>query len=172
MSNSLWPHGLQHTWLPCPPSTPRAYSNSCASHQWCHPTISSSVIPFSSHLKSFSASGSFPMSPFFASGGHSIGVSASVSRLWFSFYTWENWHWKPYKYLSKFMQQMNLVRIGKVEVKVKVLSHVLLFANPWTVAYHAPPSMGFSRQEYWSELPFPCPEDLPYPGIKPGSPTL
>ena len=70
------------------------------------------------------------------------------------------------------MQQMNLVRLGKVEVKVKALSRVLLFANPWTVAYHAPPSMGFSRQEYWSELPFPCPEDLPYPGIEPGSPTL
>ena len=70
------------------------------------------------------------------------------------------------------MQQMNLVRLGKLEVKMKALSHVLLFVNPWTVAYHAPPSMGFSRQEYWSELPFPSPEDLLYPGIEPKSPTL
>ena len=57
-------------------------------------------------------------------------------------------------------------------MKVKSLSRVRLFATPWTVAYKAPPSMGFSRQEYWSALPFPSPGDLPYPGIEPGSPTL
>ena len=56
--------------------------------------------------------------------------------------------------------------------EVKLLSHVRLFATPWTVAYHAPPSMGFSRQEYWNGLPFPSPEDLPNPGIEPGSPAL
>ena len=56
--------------------------------------------------------------------------------------------------------------------QVKLLSCVQLFATPWTVAYHAPPSMGFSRQEYWSGLPFPSPEDLPDPGIEPGSPAL
>ena len=56
--------------------------------------------------------------------------------------------------------------------EVKSLSHVQLFATPWTVAYQAPPSMGFSRQEYWSGLPFPSPRDLPNPGIKPGSPAL
>ena len=77
VSNSLWPHGLQHARLPCPSPTTRAYSNSCQLHQWCHPTISSSVIPFS-HLQSFPASGSFPRSQFFASGGQSIGASASV----------------------------------------------------------------------------------------------
>ena len=60
----------------------------------------------------------------------------------------------------------------KVKVKVKSLSHVQLFATPWTVAYQAPPSMEFSRQEYWSGLPFPSPGDLPNPGIKPGSPAL
>ena len=81
MSDSLRPHGLQHTRLPCPSPTPRAYSNSCPSHQWCHPTISSSVVSFSSHLQSFPTSGSFPMSWFFASGGQSIGVSASASIL-------------------------------------------------------------------------------------------
>ena len=81
MSNSLGPHGLQHARLPCPSPTPRACSNSCPSSQWCHPTISSSVVPFSSCLQSFPASGSFPMSQFFASGGQSTGVSASASVL-------------------------------------------------------------------------------------------
>ena len=60
----------------------------------------------------------------------------------------------------------------EIKVKVKSLSHVRLFATPWTVAYQAPPSMGFSRQECWSGLPFPSPGDLPDPGIKPVSPTL
>ena len=77
----LWHHGLQHARLPCPSPTPEAYSNSCPSSQWCHPTISSSVFPFSSRLQSFPASESFPMSHFFASGGQSIGVSASTSVL-------------------------------------------------------------------------------------------
>ena len=79
MSNSLQPHGRQHTRVPCPSPTPRAYSNSCPLSWWCHPTISSSVIPFSSHLQSFPASGAFPMSQFFASGGQSTGVLASAS---------------------------------------------------------------------------------------------
>ena len=75
MSSSLQPHGLQHARLPCPSPIPRAYSNSWPS-SWCyHPTISSSVVPFSSHLQSFPATGSSPMSQFFASGGQSIGVS-------------------------------------------------------------------------------------------------
>ena len=78
VSHSLQPHGLQHARPPCPSPTPRVYWNSCPSSQWCHPAISSSVIPFS-HLQSFPASGSFPMSLFFASGGQSIGVSASTS---------------------------------------------------------------------------------------------
>ena len=65
-----------------------------------------------------------------------------------------------------------LLSIHVVKVKVKSLSHVLLLATPWTVAYQTPLSMGFSRQKYWSGLPFPFPEDLPNPGIKPGSPTL
>ena len=81
ISDSLRPHGLQHARPPCPLLTPGAYSNSCPLSWWCHPTISSSVIPFSSHLQSFPASGSFPMSQFFASGGKSIGVSASASVL-------------------------------------------------------------------------------------------
>ena len=81
MSNSLQPHERQHGRLPCPSSTPRACWNLCPSSWWCHPTTSSSVVPFSSCLQSFPALGSFPMSQFFASGGQRIGVSASASVL-------------------------------------------------------------------------------------------
>ena len=79
--NSLLPHGLQHAGLPCPSPSPRDCSNSCALSQCCHPTISSSVFPFSSSLQSFPASGSFLMSQLFESGGQGIGVSASASVL-------------------------------------------------------------------------------------------
>ena len=81
VSDSLQPHGLQQARLPCPSPTPRACSNSCPSSRWCHPTISSSVVPFSSCLQSFPVSGSFQMCNFFTSGGQSIGVSASASVL-------------------------------------------------------------------------------------------
>ena len=74
-------HGLQHTGLPCPSPVPRVYSNSHSLKRWCHPTISSSVIPFYSHLQSSPASGSFLMSHFYSKGGPSIGVSASASVL-------------------------------------------------------------------------------------------
>ena len=91
-SDSLWPHGLQHARPPCPSPTPRAYSNSCPLSRWCHPTISSSVDPFSSCLQSFPASVSFQMSQLFASGGQSIGVSASASlppiNRWVESKTW------------------------------------------------------------------------------------
>ena len=80
VSDSLYPHGLQHARLPCPSPTPRAYSNLCPS-SWCHPTISSSVIPFSSCLQSFPVSGAFQMCQYFTSGGQSIGVSVSTSSL-------------------------------------------------------------------------------------------
>ena len=78
MSDSFWSHGPQHTRLPCPSPYPRACSNSCPSSQWCHPTISPSVIPFSSCLQSFSASGSFPKNQFFASSAQEVSASASV----------------------------------------------------------------------------------------------
>ena len=79
MSNYLQPHGLQHARLPCPSPTPGVYSNSCPLRQWCHPIISSSVVPFSFCLQSFPASGSLQMSQDFASGGQSIGPSVSAS---------------------------------------------------------------------------------------------
>ena len=81
MFNSLQLHGLQHARPPCPSPTPGVYSNSCPLSQWCHPTISSSVVPFFSCLRSFPVSGSFPMSQYFASGGQSTGASASASVL-------------------------------------------------------------------------------------------
>ena len=96
MSDSLRPHGLQHTRPPCPSATPRACSNSCPQSRCCHPTISSSVTPFSSCLQSFPASVYFPMSQLFASDGQSIGVSASTSVLpmntqdWFPL-EWTGW---------------------------------------------------------------------------------
>jgi len=88
VSDSLRPYGLQHTRLPCLSPAPRACSNSCPLSRWCHPTISSSVVPLSSCLQSFPASGSFPVSQFFPSGGQSIGVSASASVLPMNIQDW------------------------------------------------------------------------------------
>ena len=109
MSNSLQLHGLQHAKPPCLSPTPRVYSNSCPLSWWCHPTISSSVIPFSSHLQSFQASGSFQMSQLFASSRQSIGVSASTSVLpkniqdWFPL-GWTGWISFHSKGLSRILQ--------------------------------------------------------------------
>ena len=95
-SDSLWPHGLLHARLPCPSPTARVYPNPCPLSWWCHPTISSSVIPFSSCPQFFPASGSFQMTQLFASGGQSIRVSASASVLpmntqdWFPL-SWTGW---------------------------------------------------------------------------------
>ena len=93
VSNSLQPHEPQHARPPCPSPTPRVYPNSCPLSQWCHPTISSSVIPFSSHLQSFPASGSFQMSQLFTSGGQSIGVSVSASVLPMNTQDWSPLGW-------------------------------------------------------------------------------
>ena len=109
MFDSLWHHGLHNARPPCPSPTPRAYSNSCPSSWWCHPTISSSVVPFSSHPQSFPASGSFQMNKFFASSGQSIGVSASTSVLpmniqdWFPL-GWTSWISLLYKGLKSILQ--------------------------------------------------------------------
>ena len=106
VSNSLKLHGLQDARPPCPSPTPRVYSNSCPLSQWCHPTTSSSVIPFSSCLQSFPASGSFPVSQFFTSGSPSIGVSTSASVLpmntqdWFPL-GWTGWISLQSKRLSR-----------------------------------------------------------------------
>ena len=91
VSDFLRRHGLQHTRLPCPSPTPRACSNSCPSSQWCHPAISSSVVPFSSCSQSFPASESFQISQLFASGDQSIGASASASVLPMNIQSWFPW---------------------------------------------------------------------------------
>ena len=108
---TLSPHGLQHTKLPCPSPTPRAYSNLGPSSQWCHPTVSF-PIRFSSQLQSFPASGSFQMSQFFTSGGQSTGVSASASVLpltirdWFPL-GWTGWMSLESKALKSLLQHHN-----------------------------------------------------------------
>ena len=93
MSNYLRPNGLQHARLPCTSPTPKVYTNSCPLSQWCHSTILSSVVPFSFCLQSFPASGTFQMSQFFASGGQSIGVSASASVLPMYIQDWSPLGW-------------------------------------------------------------------------------
>ena len=93
VSDSLWPHESQHARPPCPSPTPGVYSNSCPSSRRCHPAISSSVIPFSSCPQSLPASGSFPMSQFFAWGRQSIGVSASASVLPMNTQDWSPLGW-------------------------------------------------------------------------------
>ena len=116
VSDSLRSHGLQLARLPCPSPTPGVYWNSCPLSRWCHPTISSSVVPFSSCLQSFPASGSFQMSQFFTSGGQSIGVSASTSVLPVNIQDWFPLGW-----------------VGCISLKSKGLSRV--FSNT-TVQKH------------------------------------
>ena len=93
MSDSLWSHESQHARPPCPSQTPGVYSNTCPSSRWCHPTISSSVVPFSSCPQSLPASGSFPMGQLFAGGGQSTGVSASASVLPMNTQDWSPLGW-------------------------------------------------------------------------------
>ena len=100
VSNSLWPHGLQHSRPPCPSPTPRVNSNSCPLSQWCHPTISSSVVPFSSWPQSLPASGSFPMSQFFTWCGQIIGVLSSASVITMNTQDWSPLGWTGWIYLQ------------------------------------------------------------------------
>ena len=93
MSNSLQPHGLHHTRLPCPSPTPRVHPNSCPLSRWCHPTISSSVVPFSACLQFFPASRSSQMSQLFVSGGQNIRLSASTSVLPMNTQDWSPLEW-------------------------------------------------------------------------------
>ena len=93
MSDSLWPHESQHTRPPCLSPTPRVYSNSCPSSRWCHPVISSSVVPFSSCPQSLPTSGSFPVSQLFTWGGQTTGVSASASVLPMNTQVWSPLGW-------------------------------------------------------------------------------
>ena len=139
MSDSLWPHGLQHTRPPCPSPTPGVYPNPCPLSRWCHPTISSSVIPFSSCPQSFPESGSFPMSQLFASCGQSIGVSASASvfpkntQNW-SPLEWTGWISLQFKGLSKVFSNTTVQKHqffgAQLSVKFKSHIHTWLLEKP------------------------------------------
>ena len=124
MSDSLQPHGLWHARLPCPSPTPRAYSNSCPLSWWCHPSISSSVFPFSFYLQSLPASGSFPMSQFFALGGQSIGSFSFSSVLPMSIQDWFALGWTGWIFLhSKGLSRVS----SKTTSKVSILRHSAFF---------------------------------------------
>ena len=132
MSNSLRPHELQHTRFPCPSLlSPKVYSNSCPLSQWCHPTISSSVIPFSSCPQSFPASGSFTMSQFFALGGQSIGASASASVLPMNI---QSVFPLGLTGLVSFKSKEPLRVLYSTTIVVELVMHVWLFVTPWTAA--------------------------------------
>ena len=126
MSDSLRPHGLQHARLPCVSPTSGVYSNSCPSGRWCHPTISSSVFPFSSSLQSFQASGSFPMSQLFTSGGQSIGVSASASVLPMNTRDWSPLGWTGWISLqSKGLSRVfSTTTVQKHQFQLRVNNHI------------------------------------------------
>ena len=156
MSDSLQPHGRQHAKPPCPSPTPGAYSNSCPLSRWCHPTISSSVIPVSSDLQSFPASGSFPMSQFFASGGQNIGVSASTSVFPMSIQDWFPLGWTVWiSFLSKELSRV----FSNIAVQKSINSLVLsILYGPALTSIHdyrknhsltmTIQSVEFSRPEY------------------------
>ena len=136
MSDFMWPHGLQHTRPPCPSSTPRACSNSSPSSWWCHPTISSSVIPFSSCLQSFPASGSFQMSQFFASGGQSIRASASASVLPMNTQDqsplgWTGWISLQYKGLSRVFSNTTVQKHQFFGTQLSLWSNSHIHTWPW-----------------------------------------
>ena len=142
MSDSLWPHESQHSRPPCPSPTPGVQSNSCALSQWCHPAISSSVVPFASCPQSLPASGSFLMSQLFAWGGQSIGVSASESVLpmntqdW-SLLGWTSWISLQSKGLSKVFSNTTVQKhqFFSAQLSLKYNSHIhtwpLEKPQPW-----------------------------------------
>ena len=190
--NSLWTHAQKHARLPCPSLSPGVCLNSCPSNWWCLPTVTSSV-PFSVCLHSFPASGSFPMSWFFASGGQSIGASASPSVLPMNIQGWFPLRLTGlisllFKGLSRVLSSTTIQKhqFYGAQPSLWFHSHIcsssslvakscLTLATPWTIALQVPRSVGFSRQECWSGFPFPSPGDLPDPGIKlmsPVSPAL
>ena len=178
MSDSLPPHGLQHARLHCPSLSPWVCSDSCPLSQWCHPTTSSSVSPFSSCRQCFPASGSFTVSWLFASSGQSVGVSASVSVLPVNIQGWFPLGLTGLILLSKGLWRVFSAPVRKhqffgAQPSLWSNSHIPTWllekpwcvcvshsvvsnsATPWTVAHQPPLSMAFSRQEYWSALPFP-----------------
>ena len=183
VSDSLRPHELQHARPPCPSPTPGVHSNSHLLSRWCHPAISSSVVPFSSCSQSLPTSESFPMGQLFAWGGQSTGPITSWQIDGETVETVADFLFGGSKITAaaaagKSLQScptlcnpidgspsgspvpgilqartlewvaISFSNAWKWKVKVKSLSHIRLLVTPWTAAYQAPPSMGFSRQEY------------------------
>ena len=166
-------------WPPCPSPTPGACSYSCLLSWWCHQTISSSVVHFSSCVQSFPASGSFPVSQFFALGGQSIGASASASVLPVNIQCWFplrltgliSLQSKRFpRFFSNTTVQKHQFFGAQLSLWSNSYNHTCMYAcmlsrfsrvrlcvTLWTAAHQAPLSTGFSRQEYWSGLPFPSP---------------
>ena len=195
MSDSLWPHGLQHARLSCPSPSYRVCWNSCPLSQWWHPIISSSVVPFFSCPKSFPGSKSFSVSWLFASRIQIIGTSASVLAVniqgWFPLELSLRFMIAAAKLLQSCLtpcdpsdgslpgspipgilqaRTLEWVAISfsnawKWKVKVKSLSRVQLWATPWTAVYQDLPSMGFSRQQYWNGVPLPSPRFMIRPWL-------
>ena len=172
VSDALRPHGLQHARLPCPSPTPRVYSNSCPLSRWCHPTISSSIVPFSSCLQSFPASGCFQMSQFFTSDGQSIGVSASASVLpmniqdWFPL-RWTGWISLQSKGLSRVFSNTTVQKHQFFGAQLSSLYlsviHCMILASAWSqevvvVGWRINALSCHECQFYWTQLM--SPKDL------------
>ena len=145
LSNSVWPHGLQQAMLSCPSPTPGACSNSCPLSWWCHPTISSSVIPFSCP-QSFPVSGFFPMNQFFASGGQSTGVSASASDLSVNIQERFPLGWTGWIVLSPRDSQRVF---SNTTVQVSILQHSALF-----MVQLSHPYLTTGKTIVWLDRPF------------------
>ena len=133
---TLWPHGLQHARLPCPSPTPGACSNSCLSSWWWHPTISSSLVPFSSCLQSFLASESFPVSQFFASGDQSVRASASTSVLPMNIQDWfplglTDWIYLHSKGLSRVFSNTTVQNINSLVLSFLYSPTLTLIHGHW-----------------------------------------
>ena len=147
VSNSLRPHESQHARPPCPSQTPGVYSNSCPSSRWCHPAISSSVVPFSSCPQSLPGSGSFPISQLFKWGGQSIGVSASASVPPMNTQDLSPWGWTGW--ISLLSKGLSRVFSNTTVPKASIFRH----------------SAFFTVQLCWGIL-------IPWPGIEPVSPAV
>ena len=143
VSDSLRPHELQHTRPPCPSPTPGVHPNPCPLSQWCHPTISFSVVPFSSCPQSFPASGSFQMSQLFASGGLSIGVSASASVLPMNIQDWSPLGWTGWISL----QSKGLSRVFSNTTVQKLNHHRLALTGE--VLTHSSCQLHCNRDQGW-----------------------
>ena len=156
VSDTLWPHGLWHANLPCPSLSPRVCSNSCPLSWWCHPTILASVVPFSSCLQSFPASGSFPVSQLFASGGQRVGASASASVFQMNIQGWFSLGLTGLIFLlSK--------RLSRVFSSTTVWKHQFFSTQPslWSSSHNRTWLLSTRRQHQDSQVKNSVPQDCP-----------